>query len=500
LSSSSRADTVSAQVPAADAPVANRPWIFAAALSATFMSAVEGTIVATAMPSIVGVLGDFELFSWVFTSYLLAQAATIPVYGKLADLYGRKRVLFFGIGTFLVGSLLCGFAWSMMSLVAFRVLQGIGAGAVMPVSQTIVGDLYRGEERARMQGYISATFGSAAILGPIAGAFLVAHAGWESVFWVNIPLGIASVIALALIFRETVHQKKIRIDYLGSLLMTTGTASLMLALVQSASFSSTVVVALVALAIVCFVLLVVHEQHTPEPILPPRLWRNRFVAIGNANSGICGAISMGVIGFLPAYVQGVMGQSTFIAGLTLTAMSLFWSIGGFVSGRMMLRMPFRGTAVFGSVVAVAGTVIMIFLAPDRGAALAIGGPLIAGFGMGLANNAMVVAIQVNAAWSERGVATSSLVYTRIVGQAMGTAAYGGILNAALASHFGGGGDLVTRMLDPALRASLPAASLAPIMSAFHEALHNIFLINVGLALLILALIFSLPKGQGLKKN
>src|SRR5215469_8281540 len=141
--------------PARETVAPNRPWVFAAALSATFMSAIEGTIVATAMPSIVASLGGFELFSWVFTSYLLAQAATIPVYGKLADLFGRKHVLFFGIGVFLAGSLLCGFAWSMPSLVAFRVLQGLGAGGVMPVSQTVVGDLYRGEDRARMQGFIS---------------------------------------------------------------------------------------------------------------------------------------------------------------------------------------------------------------------------------------------------------------------------------------------------------------------------------------------------------
>ncbi len=491
--------------PSAPAPAAretthsNRPWVFAAALSATFMAAIEGTIVATAMPSIVATLGDFELFSWVFTAYLLAQAATIPVYGKLADLFGRKRILFLGIGVFLIGSLLCGFAWSMTSLVVFRVLQGIGAGGVMPVSQTIVADLYRGEERARMQGYISMTFGSAAILGPIVGAALVEHLGWPSVFWINIPLGVIAVIMLALMLHESVEVRKVRIDYLGSILMTGGTTSLMFALVQITTVGWPVLAGLVLLAIAAFAVLFIHERQTPEPILPPRLWRNRFVATGNANSGICGAIVMGIIGFLPAYVEGVLGRSAFIAGLTLMAVSAFWSVGGFVAGRMMLRWSYRAVAVCGGAVIVGGSILMTFLDPSRGPAWAIAGSLASGFGMGVANNCMVVAIQANAAWSERGVATSSIVYTRIVGQAVGTAAFGGLLNAALSAHFAGSADLVNRMLDPTLRATIPVAAIRPLLADFASAVHYIYLINLGLAVVILLTLASLPRGAGLKR-
>jgi EmrB/QacA subfamily drug resistance transporter len=487
-------------MPARETAAPNRPWVFAAALSATFMSAIEGTIVATAMPSIVASLGGFELFSWVFTSYLLAQAATIPVYGKLADLFGRKHVLFFGIGVFLAGSLLCGFAWSMPSLVAFRVLQGLGAGGVMPVSQTVVGDLYRGEERARMQGFISMTFGSAAILGPIVGAALVEHAGWPAVFWVNIPLGIVAVVMLAVMLKETVERRKVRIDYLGSLLMTLGTTSLMFALVQMTSVGWASLTALLLLAVLAFALLLAHERRTPEPILPPNLWRNRFVATGNANSGITGAIAMGIIGFLPAYVEGVLGQSAFVAGLTLMAVSAFWSVGGFVAGRMMLRWPYRAVAICGGVIVIGGSVMMTFLDPARGATWAIAGSLASGFGMGLANNCMVVAIQANATWSERGVATSSIVYTRIVGQAVGTAAFGGILNTALSAHFSGSSDIVDRMLVPALRATIPAAALAPLLADFARAVHYIYLINLGLAVVILLTLASLPRGAGLTRR
>ena len=480
--------------------MSNRPWVFAAALSATFMAAIEGTIVATAMPSIVAALGGFELFSWVFTAYLLAQAATIPVYGKLADLFGRKRVLFIGIGVFLVGSLLCGLAGSMTSLVVFRVVQGIGAGGVMPVSQTIVADLYRGEERARMQGYISMTFGSAAILGPIVGAALVEHLGWPSVFWVNIPLGVVAVVMLALLLHESLETRKVHIDYLGSLLMTGGTTSLMFALVRITSVGWVTLAGLIMLAGAAFVLLIIHERHTPEPILPPRLWRNRFVATGNTNSFICGAIVMGIIGFLPAYVEGVLGRSAFIAGVTLMAVSAFWSVGGFVAGRMMLRWPYRPVAIFGGVAIVGGSLLMTFLDPARGATWAIAGSLASGFGMGLANNCMVVAIQANAAWSERGVATSSIVYTRIVGQAVGTAAFGGLLNAALSAHFSGSADLVNRMLDPSLRATIPAAAIKPLLADFALAVHHIYLISLGLAVVIVLTLASVPRGAGLHRK
>ncbi|HEX9462185.1 MAG TPA: MDR family MFS transporter [Alphaproteobacteria bacterium] len=484
---------------AAETAAPNRPWVFAAALSAMFMAAIEGTIVATAMPGIVGTLGDFELFSWVFTSYLLAQAATIPVYGKLADLYGRKHVLFFGIGVFLFGSLLCGFAWSMASLIAFRALQGLGAGAVMPVAQTVVGDLYRGEERARMQGFISAIFGSAAILGPIAGAVLVQHLGWPAVFWINIPLGLIAAVMLAVLLRETVQRRNVRIDWLGSFLMTVSTGALMLALVDAASLGGTAIAALIAFALAAFVLLLLNEQQAAEPVLPLRLWRNRLVAIGNANSFICGAAVMAIIAFLPAYVQGVLGRSAFVAGLTLMAMSAFWSIGGFVAGRMLLRWTYRTTALAGTVVVIAGSVMMSLLDPGRGAAWAVAAALVIGFGMGLTNNCMVVAIQANTTWAERGVATSSIVYTRIVGNAIGTAAFGGILNAALSAYITGGGDLVNRMMDPALRAALPAASIAPLLHEFAAALHTIFLINLGLALLVVAIVAALPRSLGLKR-
>ena len=180
--------------------------VFAAALATIFMAAIEGTIVATAMPTIVGALGGIDLFSWIFGAYLLTQAILIPIYGRLSDLYGRKPVLLFGIGVFLVGSALCGLAWNMISLIAFRVVQGIGAGALIPVSQTVVADIYSGEARARMQGYISSTFGSAAIIGPMIGGLIATHVSWKAIFWINIPLGIIAASLLIIALKEDVQE------------------------------------------------------------------------------------------------------------------------------------------------------------------------------------------------------------------------------------------------------------------------------------------------------
>src|SRR5580692_10979984 len=211
-------------------PPPHRSLVFIAALSTIFMAAIEGTIVATAMPTIVGALGGIDLFSWIFGAYLLTQAILIPIYGRLSDLYGRKPILLFGIGVFLVGSALCGLAWNMISLIAFRVVQGIGAAALIPVSQTVVADIYSGEARARMQGYISSTFGSAAIIGPMVGGLIATHVSWRAIFWINIPLGIIAASLLATALKEDLKKRRHRIDYVGAVLLALATAIIMIAL------------------------------------------------------------------------------------------------------------------------------------------------------------------------------------------------------------------------------------------------------------------------------
>jgi EmrB/QacA subfamily drug resistance transporter len=489
-------EQVSSEPAGAGMSSSSRAWVFTAALITIFMAAIEATIVATAMPSIVGTLGGFDLFSWVFTAYLLTQAVTVPVYGRLADLYGRKRILYFGIGIFLAGSLLCSLAGSMVWLIVFRIVQGLGAGAVVPVAMTLVGDIYNGADRARMQVYISSAFGSAALLGPLVGALLVEQAGWPAIFWVNIPLGLIALMMLAISLREEVAHRPHRIDYAGSLLMMLGTGLLLFLLVKATSLAGSTIALLAGTALMLLAWFAARERLAPEPMFPLHLLRRRVIAGSNLLNLANGMAYMGIAAFLPAYIQGVMGRSAVEAGLVLTALGGAWPLGGWVAGKVMLRSTFRHASASGGMVAILGCAMMLGLSPERGPAYAIAAAFLTGFGMGLGNNSFIVAVQASVDWSERGVATSSYMFTRILGQAVGTAVFGGILNAALAGHLAAGGNLVDRIMEPALRATLSPASLAALMGDFDRGLHAVYLINLVLALVMLACAFTLPAGVG----
>ena len=482
---------------AATVRVENRTLIFIAALASVFITAIESTIVATAMPTIVASLGGFELLSWVFTGYLLTQAVTIPIYGRLSDLYGRKPILLIGTALFLIGSLLCGLAWSMMSLVIFRLIQGLGAGALTSVGRTLIGDVYQGADRARMQGYVSSVFVSAAILGPVVGAFLVAHTIWPMVFWVNLPLGIGAGAILIWALHETIERKRHRIDYAGAALLCVSTGLLMMALAQADALGPVRAIGLGIVALILLVGFVFYERFVPEPIWPMTLWRDRVITSGNIVSIGLGMTMMGIAAYLPIYVQGVMNDSAFAAGMTLMGMSVAGPLGAFTAGRIMLRHSFRTAAGIGGVIYIAGCVMMTMLDPQSGPAWAVFSGLFIGFGMGMNNNTYMVAIQSGSGWSQRGIATSTIMFSRILGQAIGAAMFGGILNAQLSHYLSGGGDLASRLMTPALRQSLPPETLQTLLSGFDHALHLIFVILVGLAIAVLLVGLMLPKGRGI---
>ena len=294
-----------------------RRLVLAAVMMAIFMAAIDISIVATAMPTIVAELGGFHLFSWTFAAYLLTQAVTIPIYGRLADLYGRKRVFFAGASLFLVGSTLCGLAWGMVPLILFRALQGAGAGAIQPIATTIVGDIYTPAERARVQGYISGVWGVAAIIGPTLGAFLVEHASWSLVFWINLPIGAATFVMFGRFLHEHQQPRRHRIDYLGSALMVLGAGGIMLALMQVGNAGETLMIAtLAAVGMVALTALAAHERSAPEPLLPMGLLRNRVVAVGCLAGFANGALMMSLSAFLPTYIQGAMGRSPTAAAIS----------------------------------------------------------------------------------------------------------------------------------------------------------------------------------------
>jgi EmrB/QacA subfamily drug resistance transporter len=487
-------DQAPAQGHAEAKATSRRGLVLAAAMMAMFIAAVESSIIATAMPTIVAQLGGFQLFSWAFSAYLLTQTVTIPVYGRLADLYGRKRVFYVGTSIFLVGSLLCGFAHDMVWLIAFRALQGLGAGAIMPVATTIVGDIYSGEERAKIQGYLSSVWGISAIVGPSLGAFLIEHAHWAWVFWLNVPIAIAAIAMIGLFLRERLVPRQHQVDFVGAALMMFGIGVLMFALTQADELSTPMILGLVGIAAVALSELVRRERRAAEPMLPAVIWRNRIVSTANMSGFGIGAVMMAGTAFLPAYIQGVLGYSAAVAGVVLTVMSLSWSFASTLSGQIMVRTSFWLTGTLGGTSLLIGSIMLAAMTPLLGLHWAIAGSIFFGMGLGACNTTFLVAIQSNVDWQARGIATSSNLFARMMGRSLGAALFGAILNFGVNRQMPGGGDVIDRLLEPSFRNQFSPAEIEHLTGVISSSLHEVYLVGAILAAVTLAVILCFPRG------
>lgn len=419
-----------------------RPLVLATLMLSMFMGSIEGTIVATAMPDIVGSLGGFSHYSWVFSAYLLMQAVSTPIFGRLSDLFGRKPVFYTGVAIFLTGSILCGLAPDMTWLIIFRFIQGLGAGGIMPVTMTIIGDIYDVEGRAKIQGWLASVWGVSSILGPLAGAVIVANWHWAWIFWLNIPFGLLAITGLALFLHEDVEKRRRSIDWAGAVLFFIAVSSLLMVLIQGGvvwPWGSLQVVGLAAVSLVCLLLFLLQESRAPEPIMPLELWRKRLIATANVTTLIAGMVMIGLTTFLPTFVQGVMGRTAVVAGFALTAMSVGWPIASTLAGRLLVRFGNRPLTITGSLLLAAGGFVLLFLNAGSSPVHAGIGSFLVGSGMGVINTSCVVAIQGSVTWEQRGVATSSNLFTRILGNALGAAVFGSLLNTVLLRRLTGGG-------------------------------------------------------------
>ncbi|MET3507498.1 MDR family MFS transporter [Halalkalibacter oceani] len=486
----------------------NRPLVLAAVMLAMFMAAVEATIVATAMPGIVADLGGFSLYSWVFSSYLLMQVVAIPLYGKLADLYGRKLIFSIGIIIFLIGSLLCGFSFTMEMLIISRVLQGLGAGAVQPIATTIVGDMYTKEERASIQGYLASIWGVSAIIGPLLGAFFMEYVNWSWVFWMNVPFGIVSMGIVIFFLHESVEKKQQSLDLGGAALLLVSISALMVVLVQfdgTMILSKTELLLLVSLSLVCLIWFFYHERRVTAPIVTFSLWRQKEIRYANLASFTSGAMLMAVSSFLPTYVQGVLAQTPLIAGLTLTAMSIGWPIASTIAGKMMLKTGFRVTALIGGFGLLAGALgyylLTAFLPNPWWAGFS---SFMLGAGLGFSTTTFVVSIQSSVDWKARGEATAMNLFMRLLGGAVGVALLGGILNSRLRAFLEREGEAlsiepsieaVNRLLEAEERALLSQGEQSLLQTGLSSSLAAVFLALVVLAVLSFLFILLLPKDQ-----
>lgn len=484
-----------------------RPFVLAAVMLAMFIGAIEATIVSTAMPAIVADLGGFTLYSWVFSAYLLMNAVTVLIYGKLSDLFGRKPILFFGIIVFLIGSILCGFATSMKTLIIFRLIQGFGAGAVMPIATTIVGDIYSAEERAKIQGYLASVWGISAITGPAVGGLLVQYVSWKFVFWINIPLGILALIGLGLYLHENVEKKKHDIDYIGALLLTVSISSLMFVLVEGGgrwSWGSWQVIALFALFTVTIAGFVFQEGRAKEPVMPFNIWKERSIFIANITSLTTGIMLIGISSFLPTFVQGVMEQSPIIAGFTLTTMSIGWPIASTLSGKMLISMGYRKTLLIGGLALILGSIVFTTMSVTSGPLWAAIGSFIVGIGMGLTSTAFIVSIQATVSWQQRGIATAANMFMRNLGNTIGAALLGGILNNRLEGYLNEHDDKTNQkltvdsanlLLKEDERTNLPEAVRDILQDGLTMSLHWVYYVVLVFAILSLILISFTPKKE-----
>jgi EmrB/QacA subfamily drug resistance transporter len=405
--------------------------VLGALMTATGLVAIDATILATAVPTIVGELGGFASFPWLFSIYLLAQAVSVPVYAKLADTVGRKPIILVGVGLFLLGSILCGLAWSMPALIAFRVVQGLGAGAVQPMAITIAGDIYTLQERARVQGYLASVWAISSVVGPTLGGVFSQFISWRWIFFINIPLCLLAGWMLLRRYHERVEPVRHRVDYLGASLLTASLSLLILGVLeggQAWAWSSPQSIGAFALGGVLLLAFFAAERRAAEPVLPLWVVSRRLLGVTAAVSIGVGAILIGLTSFVPTYLEGTLEVTPIVAGLALAALTIGWPISASLSGRLYLRVGFRVTVLAGSLVTVVGASSLALTAGTPSVVVVAASCFVVGLGLGLVATPSLIAAQSSVDWNERGVVTGTNLFARSIGSALGVALFGALAN------------------------------------------------------------------------
>jgi EmrB/QacA subfamily drug resistance transporter len=395
-----------------------------------FLFAIDATIISTAMPTIVAKLGGLELYSWVFSIYMLTSALTTALFGKLSDLYSRRRLMLIGIGIFVVGSTLCGAAQSMEQLVLFRAVQGLGGGAIYALSFIVVGILFRPEERARMQGIISGIWGVASVLGPLAGGIIVEHWDWRWAFFVNLPITGVAIVLIVIGLKETRYERRAhRLDVAGMLTLFAALLLLFYALSRSAHSHQPLDAALAGLIVVALVFLIIFyfiERRAAEPVIPLDLFHSNFYRTSTAVATLAAMGVFGSISYLPLYLQGVTGLTASRAGMVLLFLSMAWTVGSLIAGQAINRAGYRAVAAIGMFLMALGYSFFVFESALAVFWVIVSATLI-GTGMGMANLTTLVAVQNSVSHQRIGVATSTLMLFRTFGGAFSVSLMGTVL-------------------------------------------------------------------------
>lgn len=406
-------------------------WIIAALMLTMALAAMDSTIVSTVIPQIVSDLGGFTKFSWVFSIYLLTQTVTIPLYGKLADMFGRKKILLFGIIVFLIGSATSAMSWDITSLIIFRGIQGLGAGSIMANVNTIAGDIYSVEERAKIQGYLSSIWGISAILSPALGGVLVEFADWRWIFIINIPIGLLSFGFIFWFFKEEFTPKRSAVDYKGAVFITLTLGLIFIFLMeggQSWSWASKISLAIFVAIIVFSIISYRIEKRATNAIMPFWVWKNKTLIFNNLAVILMGMIMIGPETFIPTFAQTSLGLGTILSGFVLASMSLGWPVSSAYSGRFYMKIGFRNTSLIGAYLVLLACVGFLVIPSPKSTVLLIIDMVLLGAGFGLISTPTLVGIQSMVGWEHRGVVTSANMFCRNLGQSLGAVVFGAVFN------------------------------------------------------------------------
>jgi EmrB/QacA subfamily drug resistance transporter len=465
--------------------------IYGAIMVALLLAALDQTIVATALPRIVGDLGGLNSYSWVITAYVLAMAVTVPLYGKLGDIYGRRRLYIVAISIFLFGSVLCGLAQSMNQLVASRAIQGMGAGGLFALAIATVGVIVPPRDRGRYQGLIGATFAAGSIIGPALGGLIVDNASWRWIFFVNLPVGAVALAVIAIAIPKRTERREHSLDLLGAMLLAIGTSTFLLGLVwggEEHPWGSTQVLGAFGIALVALTAFAFVERRAKEPILPFEFLRNPIVASGVAAVGLSAMAMVGTIAYVPLFVQGVIGTSATSSGVVLTPFMLGAVIASAISGQWISRSGhYRPNALIGPVVLAIGLVLLSRMDTSTTNAEAAAYMVVAGVGLGMMMQVFVIAVQNQVPMRSMGSATALTQFGRAIGATLGVTAMGVIVNHGLppGSNLDRGS---VHRLPPPLRVELA------------DALHPAFLAAAALCLVTFTIVFLWLKEAPLREE
>ena len=456
-------------------------------MAALAVTALDGTVVATAMPTIIGDLGGLAEYAWVFSAYLLASTVTVPLYARLADMYGRKPIFMLGLALFVGGSMLCGLSADMTQLIVFRAIQGLGAGAVGPIAFTIIGDVFEAELRAKIQGLFSGVWGVSAVIGPVLGSVITTTVGWKWVFFVNLPVGIVAALMISRFLHEHAEHHRHRLDLVGAALLTAGLVSLIFAATEGGAlwgWASPITIGMVVTALALIVVFVVFERRIPEPLIDMDLMTIPIIRAALVIGILSGVVMTSLSTYVPPLVQGVMSGTALQAGIAVATTSIGWPIGSVVGGRALLRWGSRPVVLVGMAMLVIGTLIVTQATRPGdltgGLVVAAVGDVFVGLGMGLSSATLMIMTQGAVPWQRRAVATGLVQFSRTIGGAVGVGLLGGIVTASV-------GASSAVILDPIGRNLIPATQLATMRSALSGGLEWVFVI-VAIDAIVVALV------------